>query len=141
MNLTALLALESTVIESIWARCDFGKQHPGFALRTTRPLDVGEMRRSYGLILGHRVSLHAGGSVTELSVTGNSQGVDGDGLRMARQARCAMVKIDHFRKLSRRHSGMRLLAQTRNPAKQRKRLDSGFEPSGRASREPVGAPD
>jgi hypothetical protein len=31
------------------------------------------MRRSYGLILGHRVSLHAGGSATELSVTDNSQ--------------------------------------------------------------------
>jgi hypothetical protein len=29
------------------------------------------MRRSYGLILGHRISLHAG--VTELSVTDNSQ--------------------------------------------------------------------
>jgi hypothetical protein len=73
MNLTALLALESTVIESIRSRCDFGKQHPGFALRATRPLDVGKMRRSYGSILGHRTSLHAAGAVTELSVTGNIQ--------------------------------------------------------------------
>ena len=73
MNVTALLALESAVIESIRPRCDFGKQHTGFALGATRPLDVGKMRRSYGLILGHRVSLHAGGSATELSVTDNSQ--------------------------------------------------------------------
>jgi hypothetical protein len=60
---------------------------------------------------------------------------------MARQVRCAMVKIDHFRKLSNRHSGVHLLAQTRNPAKQRKRLDSGFAPSGRALRGPMGAPE
>lgn len=73
MNVTALLALESAVIESIRSRCDFGKQHTCFALRVMRPLNVGKMRRSYGLILGHRTSLHAGGSVTELSVADNSQ--------------------------------------------------------------------
>jgi hypothetical protein len=65
MNVTALLALESTVIESIRSRCNFGKQHTGFALRTTRPLDVGKMRRSYGLILGHRISLHAAGALPD----------------------------------------------------------------------------
>jgi hypothetical protein len=63
MNVTALLALESAVIESIRSRCDFRKQHPGFALRAARPRDVGKMRRSYGLILGHRVSLHAAGAL------------------------------------------------------------------------------
>jgi hypothetical protein len=63
MNVTALLALESAVIETIRSSCDFGKQHTGFALRATRPLDVGKMRRSYGLILGHRISLHAAGAL------------------------------------------------------------------------------
>ena len=71
MNLTALLAFESAVIESIRSRRNFGKQHTRFAFGAARPLDVGKMRRSYGLILGHRISLHAG--VTELSVTDNSQ--------------------------------------------------------------------
>jgi hypothetical protein len=63
MNLTALLALESAVIESIWSRCNFGKQHTCFAFRATRPLNVGKMRRSYRLILRHRVSLHAAGAL------------------------------------------------------------------------------
>jgi hypothetical protein len=63
MNVTALLALESTVIESFRPRCNFGKQHTGFALGATWPLDVGKMRRSYGLILGHRISLHAAGAL------------------------------------------------------------------------------
>ena len=63
MNLTALLALESAAIESIRSRCDFGKQHTGFAFRATRPLNIGKMRRSYGLILGHRISLHAAGAL------------------------------------------------------------------------------
>jgi hypothetical protein len=63
MNVTALLALEGAVIESIRSRRDFGKQHARFAFGATRPLDVGKMRRSYGLVLGHRTSLHAAGAL------------------------------------------------------------------------------
>jgi hypothetical protein len=73
MNVTALLTLESTVIESIRSGCNFGKQHTRFAFGATRPLDVGKMRRSYGLIIGASHFPACGGSVTELSVTGNGQ--------------------------------------------------------------------
>jgi hypothetical protein len=31
------------------------------------------MRRSYGLILGHRISLHAAAALPNAAVTGNSQ--------------------------------------------------------------------
>jgi hypothetical protein len=72
-----------------------------------RPLDVGKMRRSYGLILGHRVSLHAAGVLpNSLSPIMARRGRRWS--RMARPARCAMVKIDQFWKsLSCRHSGAR----------------------------------
>ena len=47
VNMTALLALECSIIESIWSRHDFGKQHPRLhALWAMRPLDGGKMRRS-----------------------------------------------------------------------------------------------